>query len=335
MCLNSIIDLSDESKDSQRRFFSDKQWEEIKKKYSTKVKYENSNSYDEKLKKINKSLRKLDIDDGYKKARAAEVENLNGEDESLYSIYAHVINIYRKRSAALKDSKSSNTELDCLVKFWSEIIESLFPDNKNRIYCKWGESKAFHNGFRIDCRIIIKKEEDEIDLMDVEAARYFYQQKSNDDHLKLCIESKDIVDYLATYSTTFNPKKILVFMLQICQNRCEIKHLHLCDDGLYCLESYASLSLPFSVVDFAKQSPSWFNALFSLKKNCEKLAQRFNDFDKRKDYATHFNRQTKKKPVPDYKTWVRGSFYPPAENILPISPENLYGADESKKQKNQ
>jgi hypothetical protein len=114
----------------------------------------------------------------------------------------------------LKDSKSSNTELDCLVKFWSEIIESLFPDNKDRIYCKWGESKAFHNGFKIDCRFIIKKEEDEIDVMDVEAARYSYQQKSNDDHLKLCIESKDIVDYVATYSTTFSTKKVLVFMLQ-------------------------------------------------------------------------------------------------------------------------
>lgn len=57
-----------------------------KKKYSTKVKYENSNSYNKKLKKINKLLRKLDIDNGYRKTRAAEVENLNGEDESLYSV---------------------------------------------------------------------------------------------------------------------------------------------------------------------------------------------------------------------------------------------------------
>lgn len=46
--------------------------------------------------------------------------------------------------------------------------------------------------------------------MDIEMARYFYQQKSNDNHLKLCIESKDIVDYLAIDSTTFNPKKALV-----------------------------------------------------------------------------------------------------------------------------
>lgn len=145
MCLNSVIDLSNESQDSQRRFFTASQWKEMKKKYSVKSKHHKVPYYQEKLKGINKLLRSLDIDDGYKKARSLESEHLNSEDESLYGIYAHVINIFRKRKIALQNSNKSNTELDCLVKFWSEIIESLFPDNKDHIYCKWEESKTSFN----------------------------------------------------------------------------------------------------------------------------------------------------------------------------------------------
>lgn len=50
LSLNSIIDLSDETKDSQRVFFSDERWEDMKKTYAAKVTY----SYKPKLKEIYK-----------------------------------------------------------------------------------------------------------------------------------------------------------------------------------------------------------------------------------------------------------------------------------------
>lgn len=335
MCLNSTIDLSDETRDGQRRFFTDDQWKEMNKLYSLNLKHKKYHDYKKKLKGINKMLENLNIDNGYKKAISLEIENLNGEDESLYNIYAHVINIYRKRREALLNHKKTSTELDSLVKFWSGIFESLFPENKDHIYCKWGESKSFLNEYKIDCRVVIIKNEREVDLMDTEAARYLYQKKTNDDHLKLCVESKDILDYLVNSSTTFNPKKTFIFMIQIRQNCCDIKYLRLCDDGLYCLQAYDSLSIPFSIVDFAKQSPSWFSSLFFLKNNCEKLALHCNDFNSNKGYASHFNRKSRKEPSSNYKSWVRGSFYPPVENELPMKPANLYGDVEQKKQKNQ
>lgn len=56
----------------------------------------------------------------------------------------------------------------------------------------------------------------EIDLIDLEAARYMVAQKINDDHLKLSVESKDILDFLVTNSCTFDPELVEIFMLQVC-----------------------------------------------------------------------------------------------------------------------
>lgn len=69
LCQNSIIDLSDETNDSQRRFFSDEQWKDTKKTYSNKFKYNNTSEYPNKLKIIDTILRKTGLDGRYKKVR--------------------------------------------------------------------------------------------------------------------------------------------------------------------------------------------------------------------------------------------------------------------------
>lgn len=77
------------------------------------------------------------------------IENLNNEDESICSIYSHMlastlainnklldsrINVYHKRKAAI--TSKSGIELNSLVKIWSEIFEILLPCNDD-IPCKW------------------------------------------------------------------------------------------------------------------------------------------------------------------------------------------------------
>ncbi|KAI8073424.1 uncharacterized protein B0P05DRAFT_160308 [Gilbertella persicaria] len=165
------------------------------------------------FKNIDKALRNLNLDKAYKIARIAEVNALNSDQEHQYNIYSHIINIYRRKRRALNNDNKTNTELDGLVKFWSKVFESLFADNKHNITCKWGESQAYHNEHKIDVRIVVVKGSFEIDLIDVEAARCLYNQKTNDDHLKLAIESKGILDHIVKQSSSFNPRKTVVFMI--------------------------------------------------------------------------------------------------------------------------
>lgn len=154
LCLNSIIDLSDESADSQRRFFSDEEWVMMKSKYQFSIK-RNKQVFKPLFKKINKAMKNADLDKAYQSARNSELAALNSDKEHIFNIYAHIINIYRHRRSSLNNSMKDNTELDGLVKLWAEVFESLFPDSQHNVKCRWGESKAHHNDYKVDCRVIV------------------------------------------------------------------------------------------------------------------------------------------------------------------------------------
>ncbi|KAI7863862.1 hypothetical protein BDF14DRAFT_1840574 [Spinellus fusiger] len=280
MSLNSIIDISDETKDSQKQYFTETQWRTIKSTYKTK-KSSPSDEFEELLTNINKEIKEPDLKKAYILARRSELNNLNSDKEWIFAVYSHIINIYRKKTTILQPARNS-TELDCLIKIWGEILET------------WGESQSSHNGYKIDCRIIYIHNDKEVDICDVEAARYMFTKKTNNDHLKLCIESKDIIDFIVKNSSNFDPEEVNIYMIQICANICEVKSLRLCDKGLYCVESLYDLTVPTSI-DFGKISNEWFSSLLLLKENCLKISKYINEKKKKHIICTSTAQQTKKK----------------------------------------
>ncbi|CAO3636357.1 unnamed protein product [Mucor fragilis] len=118
----------------------------------------------------------------------------------------------------------------------------------------------------------------------------------------------------------FNPTKTVVFMLQVCQNQCDVKALALCNRGLCCLWKQASLTLPSCPKVFAENSHSWFATLELIRTSTIKFAQLLEQHDG-KSYDSHFNRKGKGRAT-DYKDWLRGTFFPSdkAEDpvILPV-----------------
>ncbi|KAL7310181.1 hypothetical protein PS15m_009709 [Mucor circinelloides] len=148
LCLNnSIIDLSDESADLRRRFFSDKEWAMMKSKYQFSIK-RNKQVFKSLFKKINKAMKNADLDKAYQSARNSESAALNSGKDHIFNIYAHIVNIYRHRRSSLNNSIKDNTERDGLVNLWAEVFESLFPDSQHNVKCRWGESKAHHNDYK-------------------------------------------------------------------------------------------------------------------------------------------------------------------------------------------
>lgn len=102
-----------------------------------------------------------------------------------------------------------------IILFLQLCTTFLFIDNF--IYKGYrGRPHDLNNGVKIDCRVVFLIDKKEIDLADMEAARYMATQKINDDHLKLFIESKNILDFLVKNSSCFDPKTIEVYMVQIC-----------------------------------------------------------------------------------------------------------------------
>ncbi|KAI9252239.1 hypothetical protein EDC94DRAFT_588310 [Helicostylum pulchrum] len=101
----------------------------------------------------------MDLDLAYIKARKFETRYLNDEKKKLFKIYAHIIDVYRHHSNWLMFDDAKAAELDALMKVWEPIFEILFPDN-NVTKCKWGESCASNNQFKVDCRLIFKYQND-------------------------------------------------------------------------------------------------------------------------------------------------------------------------------
>ncbi|KAG1083744.1 hypothetical protein G6F42_022088 [Rhizopus arrhizus] len=99
-------------------------------------------------------MKNTDLDKAYQSARNSESAALNSGKEHIFNIYAHIINIYRHRRSSLNNNMKDSTELDGLVKLWAEVFESLFPDSQHNVKCRWGESKAHHNNYKVDCRVI-------------------------------------------------------------------------------------------------------------------------------------------------------------------------------------
>ncbi|CAO3615177.1 unnamed protein product [Mucor hiemalis] len=164
--------------------FNGDEWETINYKFRRHSTFDND-SLKEKLSEISKALERADFKKAYTIARKEESSAYGSEDEAIFNIYAHLITVYRKRKEVFTDPKS--TEMNSLVKIWGEIFETLLPDDY-AVYCKWGESKAHNNEAKIDCRMIHLYDKKEVDLIDLEAARYMVAQKIDDDHLKLSLK---------------------------------------------------------------------------------------------------------------------------------------------------
>ncbi|OAC99615.1 hypothetical protein MUCCIDRAFT_114814 [Mucor lusitanicus CBS 277.49] len=161
------------------------------------------------------------------------------------------------------------------------------------------------------------------DIADMEASRFMYCQKLNEDHLKLAV---DILDNIVRNSHTFDPAHCQVFMLQLCMNRCDVKQVFLVDRGVYCMNHAFDLSLPSSPIKFATESTDWFKKLTCLKNNCYHLMALYDNTNKKS-----YNSNTAQAFQIDYQDWIRDSFYPPCENEL-VMPKKLYGAHQNKRQ---
>lgn len=168
-----------------------------------------------------------------------ELDHLDCPDESLYYIYSHIINLYRKRRDVSKPkSIKSPTEYDYVIKVWGNILESPFPENK--IYVKWGESlsAACEEDFKVDARIIVQVNDIEYDLANVEASREMTNQKIDDDRLKLIIESNCVLDHITKNTPSINLEDLRVLFIQLSGNQCDVSLLTLAAPGLYVVNEY-------------------------------------------------------------------------------------------------
>ncbi|KAI8644927.1 hypothetical protein BD408DRAFT_412729 [Parasitella parasitica] len=334
LCLNSILDLSDERESSQKLLFTDEEWKLIAGQYGRKF-FFNRKKMEQKTKEVNKHLRQGDLDRAYTVSRKLELDNLNGPDEALYFIYSHIVNLYRKRRDVLNPkSKKTPTEYNYITKIWVNILEALFPEDK--IYIKWGESHsaACKDDYKVDARIIVQVNGEVNNLSNMEASRQLTNQKIDEDHLKLIIESKCALDNIIMKTSSLVEENLNVLFIQLSGAQCEVNILSLLAPGLYVVNQYCNLNITNSLPEFADNASKWFASLFAIKESLYKLSSLVEvNTPKSATYNEHFRRHTHTDNF-SYAEWIRSTFYPPNEDNTSFSlPQHLYDAPTAQSRK--
>lgn len=76
------------------------------------------------------------------------------------------------------------------------------------------EPKGPEASFKVDLRLVLKRERTLHDLAVAEFARYFRSRKLRHDHAKLLVEAKEVAD--RTFSAGCDSHQVLVPVIQIC-----------------------------------------------------------------------------------------------------------------------
>ncbi|ORX44598.1 hypothetical protein DM01DRAFT_1411273 [Hesseltinella vesiculosa] len=316
LCLNSILDLADNSQHSQRQFFTDQEWDLLKRKFLKMKRSKLTKDIETCIDVINKGFKSLNLRKALWRARKQEHEN-QGDVSTVAAIYCQLINVYMNHAYLFEDDESL-TEADWLAKLWMPIFEALFAGSHVRL--KWGESalpcstilkKQAQDdkhviGLKIDCRFMANS----IDVGTAEAARNMTPQKITSDHAKLLVEAKLILDTFATRLPLLPAGDLKVYCVQICRQYADILCLDLVDNGLYVATPFARLSLPSSLVLFTSMAKDWFDSALQLKKRCLDLEKHTHIFSKgkKRSFGDHFDRPVAFEPNAK-RSWIRGTFF--------------------------
>ncbi|KAI7905179.1 uncharacterized protein BX663DRAFT_501980 [Cokeromyces recurvatus] len=185
-CLNGILDLSNQKECSQKKLFTNDQWDYlIKHLGSKKMKYlpNLSDATKKKVEKIIKEIKSGQEEEAY----YITIESIRGAhsaDKWIFKVLSHIINAYRERTNIFTNPTNKISELDFLMKLWGEVLELLVGDSFE-LYVNWGETstdtmaavKRINNdnkphtvGCKVDGRIVCKVSK-VVDTCHVEAAR--------------------------------------------------------------------------------------------------------------------------------------------------------------------
>lgn len=205
---------------------------------------------------------------------------------TIYKIIKHILKIMDSHSYLLHCNEKIIRENEYLRLIWSSIFEQLFLPN-GIVYVITGEgenaysteskkeqypqAKSVH-GFKIDIRLVVEIEEEEIDVAVVECAKKSDDNKAIKDNAKLLRECKDTIDGLVNNLKNTNDEA-MSYMIQITGFSCALSTMHLAVNGLYVTKHRYTFSIPHRFDDLFSL-PEALTQLMTMKKEVQLVADK-------------------------------------------------------------
>ncbi|CEP14467.1 hypothetical protein [Parasitella parasitica] len=331
--LSSILDLTDKSFGSQRSIFTAKQWDYINAYFEKRLAIKRHKLDDDICNTIKIVQNTLGLSGDYEcvieyvdrlKEKYSKSDKLKA---TTYKIIKHILKIMDNYSHLLyHNEKKTIRENEYLRLIWSYILELLFPP-KGIVHVVTGESenaysteskkeqypqaKSVH-GFKIDIRLVVEVEEEEIDVAVGECAKKNDDNKAINDNAKLLRECKDTIDGLVSNLKNTNDE-VMSYMIQITGSSCVLSTMHLAVNGLYVTMHRHTFNIPHSFDDLFSL-PETLAQLLTMKRELQSVADKIIK-ERKKIHTTEGSFNRRKMPIINDKlSWLRCTWYTPPRN---------------------
>ncbi|KAI8380083.1 hypothetical protein BD560DRAFT_22263 [Blakeslea trispora] len=150
-----------------------------------------------------------------------------------FKLLAHIVESHQLSPDIFVISKLPEfSEMDISFQFWSRIFHLIFSSSST-LKIKSGEKKLESSSFKIDYKIGCNIKGKFMTLSCVEIGRFVNDAKVRDDHHKLLLEGKVIINNIIKNFPFIDPNCIAIFNLQICGMKGDFIETILCNKKKY------------------------------------------------------------------------------------------------------
>ncbi|OBZ87050.1 hypothetical protein A0J61_04912 [Choanephora cucurbitarum] len=338
--LSSILDLSDDSFESQRSLFTDEQWTELHARYDTKFQIERYHLDTEVEDCLLIVCNTLELSNDYgcvlKFIRKTQDRLSSSMSKLSLQIVECILNVTHTYQYLLSQPSAKNvTELDYYCTIWSPIFLTLFA-NSDHVHVKAGESinasstknkkevysSSHIKAFKIDVRFVVDMNSTEYDAAVGECAKSAEDNKAIKDEGKLTREAKDALDMVL--NRVDQDVSTNIWIIQTCGASCSMSILNLFDNGLYIVNHKHSFSIPKTTAQFKNSISDILCNLLTMKREIEKLASHIIS-DRNHIIDISFNRESYAHKINPKVQYMRDTYYTPPRGTKSKIPHHLFG----------
>lgn len=340
--LSSILDLADQSHSSQRRLFSNEQWDFINQYFDRKLRLKEFPLDAAVINTITIIKNTLDLSNDFDAVKnyVGKMKIKHANDTgciTALNIIKHVLRTMSTYKKMLINNTNINyRENDYFRILWSPLLEILFRPSENvRVVSAESEyqlsinekkilypKKKYIHGFKIDIRLVVDIKEEEIDLAIGECAKHNSDAKSIKDEDKLLREAKDAVDGIIQ-STSGRDCRLMAYFLQMTGTHCSLSTLDLAKNGLYVAKHRHSYKFPSCVSDLTDFSITLAH-LLQMKREvsiaADKVIQARTPSSGSEESFNRLQTHRKNKKL----AWMRDTWYSPPRETTSTIPVHMF-----------
>ncbi|CEP13599.1 hypothetical protein [Parasitella parasitica] len=279
--MNNILDLTENTKNSQQDCFSSEQQQQLETIFHFNPQYCSLDAEQE----IDSLLRNVSAENTFNKdfsnytVLSGSQKLAQHKDENTKPVELHA------EDSEVFDQEANLSEGDYIVKIWGPVIEKLFRGKK--VFTHWGDTISANGNEetlnrKMDLRFLCMTNKCGADVGDAEFGKIAFQQKYYYDKQKLVTNGKNQLNQILK-NYYGQPSDVKLCLLQVLGFEAVIYCMWLDRDGVYVLKKIKEFDMPTRATTLDTDTKNLMDGLSILQSLVYDLAALYNDICKKRN----------------------------------------------------